>query len=183
MIIFLVRHTTVNNPRNLCYGQSEIPLADTFKAEARAIAQKLPTRIEACISSPSQRCTKLAKYLYGDTFTTSDALKELDFGAWELRPWSSIGEQEIAVWSEDFVHNPCPGGESFNDLQRRVLAFWHELQTQYEHKRVLLVTHGGVMRGLLAHIHKKPLQAAFGYRLDPASVVRIDTDLADTILL
>jgi len=60
----LIRHTRVAAPAGLCYGQLDIPLADTFAEEARAVrealAHQFPAGLPPIWSSPSLRCRSLA---------------------------------------------------------------------------------------------------------------------------
>ena len=41
MNIYLVRHTAVDVPRGICYGQSDVPLKETFVHEAADVAGRL----------------------------------------------------------------------------------------------------------------------------------------------
>lgn len=178
MIVYLVRHTSVVNDRKLCYGQSEMDLTPDFEVEAAAVAAQLPSKIEVCISSPLKRCTQLAEYLCADSSLVvqiDDALKEFNFGEWEQVPWDEIDQQALDAWSKDFVHHPCPGGESFEQLHERVLQFWEQLHTKYRDQTVLLVTHGGVIRSLLTHAQHKPLKDAFEFNVEPGAVFRFES--------
>jgi alpha-ribazole phosphatase len=42
MDIYLIRHTSVDVPKGLCYGQSNVSLTKTFEEEAKVIQKKLP---------------------------------------------------------------------------------------------------------------------------------------------
>jgi alpha-ribazole phosphatase len=176
MIVYLVRHTQVNNPANLCYGRSDIGLADSFEREAGEVAAKLPpgSAIDMCISSPSTRCMRLAEYLYGVPVASEPSLMELDFGTWEMQPWDDIDRQAMDRWAEDFVNRPCPGGESFANLSARVSEFWDSLPSRSGSKTVVLVTHGGVIRALLALLHGQGLEKAFGSDVPPGYVTRVE---------
>ena len=181
MTVYLVRHTSVANDRKLCYGQSEVRLAASFGEEAAVVSVKLPAVIDVCISSPLTRCLRLAAYVCesrGLEFTTDNALKELNFGAWEQKPWDSIGEEAVSGWAKDFVNNPCPGGESFAMLDERVRRFWTALGQQYggDDENVVLITHGGVIRSMLSYLGKAPLDKAFTFEVEPGDVVRVSAD-------
>lgn len=41
MNIYLIRHTSVDVPKGLCYGQSDVPLRPTFEAEAAVTKAKI----------------------------------------------------------------------------------------------------------------------------------------------
>jgi len=41
MNIYLIRHTSVDVPKGLCYGQSDVPLRPTFEIEAAVTKAKI----------------------------------------------------------------------------------------------------------------------------------------------
>ena len=41
MELFVIRHTEVNNPDNLCYGNFDIPLKDNYKLNANLNVKNL----------------------------------------------------------------------------------------------------------------------------------------------
>ena len=57
MEIILIRHTSVDVPRGTCYGQTDVPVRDTFEQEAeltrRSLEQFLP--FDKVYSSPLTR--------------------------------------------------------------------------------------------------------------------------------
>lgn len=173
MDLYLVRHTSVAK-KGMCYGHHDVPLADTFAEEIQQLRRKLPTDLSQGVffSSPSQRCKLLAQHLAGEKVRIDARLMELNFGDWENRSWDSITKEEMQPWSEDFVHLSPPRGESFKDLARRCDEFWQEMQAS-GHQQVLVVTHGGWMRALLAQILDLPLQHAFRMHIDYGGVAHI----------
>ena len=42
MEIYLIRHTSVSVEAGICYGQSDVPVAESFAAEAAQVRAKLP---------------------------------------------------------------------------------------------------------------------------------------------
>ena len=84
MDIYLIRHTKTDTKKGLCYGQSDVPLADSFYDEALQLQQKLPELNGDCkvFSSPLSRCLRLANR-FSDTVTTDERLLEMNFGNWE----------------------------------------------------------------------------------------------------
>jgi len=64
MEIYLVRHTTPNVKKGICYGQTDIDINSyTFESELCEIKNKLPSDIDRFYCSPLMRCLKLAKKL------------------------------------------------------------------------------------------------------------------------
>lgn len=159
MEVYIVRHTQVNVAKNICYGQADVSLADTFLEEAENLKLKLPQTIEKAYSSPLSRCKQLAEHLYQDvTFDTN--LMEMHFGDWEMKTWDEINAEQLNTWMNDFVNIPAPNGESLLKLYERTSIFLNELRSK-QYKNALLVTHGGVIRCMWAYVLEIPLQNIF----------------------
>ena len=43
MELIAIRHTAVDVPAGVCYGQTDVPLRDTFEAEAALTRERLQT--------------------------------------------------------------------------------------------------------------------------------------------
>lgn len=161
MEIYLIRHTTPDVARGICYGQADIDVTASFAEEAKAIQPHIPAGIVQVFASPLQRCSKLAGYLFpGQFIRYTDALKEINCGHWELQQWDAIPAADLQPWMADFVNVCIPGGENYVQLYNRVTAFFDTLQ-QYPPQPVALVSHGGVLRSILAYITQTSLQDSF----------------------
>jgi alpha-ribazole phosphatase len=175
MEIYLIRHTPVINPQKLCYGQSEIDLADDWEAHFTALQKKLNLNLSDALvySSPSKRCGKLAGFLSGDNFQIDAKLLEMNFGDWELCEWTAIDQTVLNTWMADFVKYQIPGGESFEIMHRRCTQFWDELSGNLSGDKAIIVTHAGVIRSILAHILNIPLDKIFQLEIDYSSVTKV----------
>lgn len=171
MEIYLIRHTTPELTQGLIYGQMEVELAATFEEEVATILTKLPNDLDAVYSSPSTRCMKLADRL-GQNIHMDFRLMELNFGEWEGMTWDTVNQDELNKWMDDFVHEAVPGGESMLQMNERVMNFWQEL-TARPAKKVALVTHGGVIRLLLAHVGKMELSSIFNIKVEYGEVIEL----------
>ena len=170
MDIYLIRHTETDTPKGLCYGQSDVKLAENFLDDAREILKKLPES-DAVLSSPLSRCTRLAN-LISDDVILDNRLLEMNFGDWENVPFADIEPEMLNHWTENFVTLAPPNGESFTELYRRVESFWHDV-IQLENECVFIVTHAGVIRALLAVILQLPPANAFQFRVDCGSIHKL----------
>jgi alpha-ribazole phosphatase len=157
--IYLIRHTKPAVARGVCYGQADIDVVETFIDEAQKIKPFIPTNIEVIYSSPLQRCRKLAEQLFTQPIHLQHELKEIHCGEWELREWDAIPKQELQPWMDDFVEVRIPGGESYVDLYKRTSRFFDKVVQ--EKKSAAIVTHGGVIRSILAHVTNTPLKNSF----------------------
>ena len=41
MVVYLIRHTSVDVPQGVCYGQTDVPLKPTFEEEAAQTSAQL----------------------------------------------------------------------------------------------------------------------------------------------
>ena len=126
MEIYLIRHTTPDIEKGICYGQSDLDLKSNYAEAFEAVSNQIQTKKDfKVISSPLKRCSLLAKY-FNDDILFDNRLKELNFGDWELKPWNDIPEEEINPWMADFVNVAVTNGESYVQLASRVHAFFEE---------------------------------------------------------
>ncbi|NIJ46266.1 alpha-ribazole phosphatase [Wenyingzhuangia heitensis] len=179
MIVYLIRHTTPNIERGICYGQSDIDVSDIFEEEANFLLGKIKSvTITDVISSPLQRCTKLATKI-STAYTTNASLMELDFGNWELKKWNAIPDEETNPWMNDFVNVPVPNGENYLDLFARAIKCYKNIQNN----NTIVVTHAGVIRSILTYITNTNLNDSFDFKIPYGTIVKIDTESNEYTIL
>ncbi|KAB1229606.1 histidine phosphatase family protein [Chryseobacterium viscerum] len=173
MEIHLIRHTAVENPENRCYGFAEIPLRKEYAQDFKDI--NLNNDYGFVISSPSQRCHFLADY-FRLNYIIDERLREMNFGNWELQKWTDIPEKEINPWYKDFINVKASEGENLLEMQVRVLSFWKEFTQKKDIKKVLVITHAGVIRLILQAVLQFPLENMFTIQIDYGKKVIIDVN-------
>ena len=164
--LWLVRHAQPLMAPGHCYGALDVPADPAATTHsARQLASALPQGLIAH-HSPLQRCELLAQILLGLRpdliYTVDDRLREMDFGAWELRPWDEVPRADMDAWLADFTDaRPGGDGESVRTLMARVGAAWDDTLAAPP-APTLWVTHAGVMRAamLLSLGVRLPAQAA-----------------------
>ena len=146
MEIILIRHTSVDVPPGVCYGQTDVPLKDTFEEEARRTLQTLEAYkpFDHVYTSPLTRCTRLATFCSYPDAEQDKRLMEINFGEWEMKPFDANDDPRLQEWYADYLNVAATGGESFAMQYQRVSHFLDELQ-QKEYRRVALFAHGGVL--------------------------------------
>ena len=183
MKLTLVRHTSLDIAPNICYGQSDVDVSAQFDVEQQTLQNKLSKfKFDAIYASPLQRCHKLAKALCADAalgFTHQEIqldsrLKELHFGDWEMSPWDAIPRDIFDVWANDYANLAPPNGETFTQLQTRAKSFIADVSNHSQGKDVLVVTHGGLIRALIAEVLQMPLKGLFRVTIDYASVTQLE---------
>jgi alpha-ribazole phosphatase len=177
MEIYLVRHTETNCEKGVCYGQSDVEIAEPFDTVFENIVSQLPS--EALIfSSPLKRCVILAKYIQKNIRTISyqedNRLKEMNFGDWEMKTWNDIPPEQLNPWMEDFVNIRVSNGESFVELHERVKDFLIEIKSKKTHLPIIIVTHAGIIRSFFCHHLSLPLKDAFQNKVGFGEVIKIN---------
>lgn len=151
--ILIVRHPeTEANINGRFVGQGESP----FTAVGRIQARRLPRKIarfepDTIWTSPLLRARVVAERaarLTGRSLRVDSRLIELDFGAAHALTWEEIAEAGIPFNYRSEDEPVAPGGESRNDLERRVGALVDEVCSLGG--RHVFVCHAGVMRAALA---------------------------------
>jgi alpha-ribazole phosphatase len=172
MNVILIRHTSVACLGGICYGRTEVPLADSFDDEAAAVRAALPPPPWYLVSSPVIRCRRLADFLSSSNLV-DERLHELNFGAWENRLWAELPRENTEWWLADFVNRHPPGGESFGELALRTRAALEDHVRAAAGATALLVTHAAVIRALLAHGSGMSLRDAFSIPVPFGSISRL----------
>lgn len=162
MEIHLIRHIAVQGMEGVCYGQSDVDLADDYLTTFGNI--EIDPCYDQVLSSPLKRCTLLADYIQ-QKYETDTRLKEVNFGIWELKKWDDINRDEFDLWHHDYVNTAPPQGESLASMQQRVLELLAELKNQHPMGKVLLITHAGVIRIIVSHIMNIPLSDMFSIKV------------------
>lgn len=158
--LVLLRHAEADFHGRFC-GHSNPSLTMRGRTRLLAIIQGLslasisPTAIW---SSDLRRATETAEPVakhFGLNYSTSPGLREMNFGSWEGLSWSEVESrypEDSRAWMVKFPHHRPPGGESFLELQARVIDELQSLADQAEPVCTLVVTHAGFIRTAVAWV-------------------------------
>jgi len=150
------RHPRALGAAGRCIGRTDLRVdprkAKRLAGRIRAAARRhgLPREIW---TSPLRRAAAVGRVLraWGWTHRVDARLLELDFGAWDGRPWQAIAAADVARWEADFVRHAPGGGES-------QAVLWGRIEDFLAHRRagvagappLLIVSHAGWIATLLA---------------------------------
>ena len=164
--LFLVRHGRVDfdserfrtSPRG---RQWDPPLGNEGREQARALAARLALmdRPAAISSSPFLRCMETIRpyaEASGLEPELDEEIGEVFIGDWEGLSFEQIisGDEELARRFREFeaMFSLAPGGESAEELRRRVVPAVDRIVERNPEGDLLVVTHGGVINAYLAHV-------------------------------
>lgn len=146
VMLWCWRHPKAQGAAGRCIGRTDLAL-DPRKAKRlaqrirhTARAQGLPRVLWV---STLRRSADVGGWLrrWGWQVHVDARLCEMDFGAWDGRPWADIAWPEVQAWQDKLLHHAPGGGESLWQVQHRVQDFVAE--TLAAGMPRLLVTHGG----------------------------------------
>ncbi len=172
-LILAARHPRPRIGARICYGRTDVVLAEPAEAGAAALIAEAGEPIERIISSPLSRALLVARAVAARTgapLHTDDRLAEMDFGAWEGQAWAALPRAEIDAWAADPLTYRPGGGESVEQVLRRVRRAWTGIASSAE--TTLLVTHAGPIRCLLHIAAGVPILQASGTGIAYGSVTR-----------
>lgn len=182
--LILVRHCeTVSTARDRCYGSLDIELSQRGRTDVAALVNGLAGEpIDRILSSPRRRAIETATPIGSARrveVVLDERLRELDFGTFEGRTYVELERTEPDLyrqWMEHPTTITFPGGEGYGDLRRRASSVVAELPTL---SSTAIVTHGGVIRVILAEMLGLPDRDVFRFSVDYSSVSIVDrfTDL------
>lgn len=167
--VWLLRHgASTFNLQHRCQGCSDEPaLTPQGREEARLSAERLASKgIQAVITSPLHRAADTAsevmKVLLAQdstiTLETDARLREIELYVWEGRPLEEIRRrfpEQHRDWRlrpDEFRMQVTDSEVRFpvRELYDRIRSHWDYVLTAHAGKSILLVTHGGTIRALIA---------------------------------
>ena len=134
---------------------------------------------DICISSPRSRCAKFARHISHNLnieFSINETLSEVDFGQWEGLTGAQIEADYPGQWQQwlDNPDLPAPhGGEAHGMFQQRIQQAWLQLIKEYQGKRILLLSHSGVIRTILASVLSLDTAGLFRFNIPHACHSRV----------
>jgi broad specificity phosphatase PhoE len=174
----LIRHAHCDPVGVAIAGRAAgVHLNEQGRREADALATRLaPLDITAIYCSPLERAMETAAPIAAGQrlqIQTAPALLEIDFGEWTGRTLAELNP--LAEWKafNSFRSGTrIPGGENMSEVLARGLAELNSIQGTHpgENSLVAVVSHGDVLRTLVAHFLGVPFDLFHRIELSPASV-------------
>lgn len=160
--LVLIRHgQTASNRERRFVGRMDVPLNETGRKQATALATRLAGMPrQALYSSHLSRAVETARCL-GEPTTLED-LQELNQGDWEGRPGHEVMAEFpefFAQWVKDPAALRVPGGETLAECQQRaVLALEELLSAHRPGDPVVVVSHQMVIHTVVLNALGLPLR-------------------------
>jgi probable phosphoglycerate mutase len=161
----VVRHgQTQWNVEGRVQGHGDSPLTPLGIAQAEAIGARLAReRFDVLVASDLGRTVQTAERIAafsGLAVVTDASLRERNFGDGEGLTYEEIDARWPGVVSRIAEVDPdlaIPGGESRRAFHERIHRAFEALARAHDGRRVLVVSHGGVLSTLYRVIHRIPV--------------------------
>jgi broad specificity phosphatase PhoE len=156
-LILLVRHgQTDENVSGRISGQGPAPLNGRGQEQAQLAAQVLaPLNVTRLVSSPVVRALQTAAILDAHLqlgIEEEPDLREVGYGDWEGQTFQAIrGSTTFQLAMNDPINAVFPHGESLVSVQQRGVRVVEGIRQGTSQDVVVLVSHGDVIRMLVAH--------------------------------
>jgi len=173
----LVRHGPTHAKGMVGWTDVPADLSDT--AALRRLSGHLPAEA-AVISSDLGRAVATADAIAGNRprLPHSAALREINFGDWEMQTWSEIAQtapDEIRAFYERPGPTRAPGGDSWDSLHARVDAEIDRLLAT-QSSDLIVVCHFGVILSQLQRATGATAYETFAQKIDNLSVTEVLMD-------
>jgi broad specificity phosphatase PhoE len=176
----LVRHAAHDwLGRGFAGRQPDVSLNALGRQEAAALVQRLHgTPVQAIYSSPQPRARETAQPLAharGLPVAIDAAFDEVDFGGWSGRTFDEVrGTGEWAQWLERRSTAQPPDGEPFAQVARRASEGLHALRERHPDAHVVVLSHGDVIKAIVATALGLSLDHLERLDIAPASVTQLE---------
>jgi broad specificity phosphatase PhoE len=159
--ILFIRHAETDMAGTFC-GHSDPELNVRGRLQLGELINRLRAEnIGVVYTSDLQRAQTTGKVI-AEALTVDcnvrSALREINFGQWEGLTWKEIEQRDEPYarrWITEYPRLSAPGGESFNDFERRVLeeVRFLSMKATTDGRHIAVVTHAGVLRTVLCALH------------------------------
>ena len=169
-ILVLVRHgESAWNAEGRLQGQADPSLSEAGRKQARAVRDHVPALgpFDAVICSDLARARETAECAGVAVDRYDPQWREIEIGVWTALLDTEVPPEELAAWRHgDWAPD---GGETWEDFQARVAV----AATALGEGTFLVVTHGGCIRALVAHVTGAPAHTIAGSANCAISVVEL----------
>jgi probable phosphomutase (TIGR03848 family) len=183
--IVLLRHAhSTANLKNILAGRTPgVLLSRKGEEQSIKLIERIgSTRFDTVVVSPIQRCLQtvtpwLEAEGRGLVPQVDDGFSEVDYGDWTGKSLAVLRRKKLWSVVQDHPSQMVfPGGESLLAMQSRAVAAFHRVDTLKGKNPRLIVSHGDVIKAIVAHVLGMHLDQFQRLIIDPASITVIETD-------
>ena len=164
--LFVTRHgETIWNTQKKLQGWSDSELTENGIINALSLGERLKDiEFQSIYASPSNRTIHTATLIKGDreqVIIEDENLREIHLGEWEGQTQDVLREkypeEYDAFWNTPHLYTTS-SGESFYQLQDRVIHFLNRIISEHDNGNLLIVTHSVFIKALLVHCKNRTIE-------------------------
>ncbi|QXM05645.1 alpha-ribazole phosphatase [Crassaminicella indica] len=182
MKLIFVRHgETEDNNKGLYCGWNDVELTEKGMMQAKKVCEKLKERkIDYIITSDLNRTMKTAEMInkyHHKKIILEKKLREMNFGLWEGLSYKEIKKKyakELSGWEADWIDYAPPFGESVRHMYKRVTSSIDNIIAEYKDKNILIVSHAGCIRAILAYLIGNGIEDYWKYKIENCGITTIE---------
>ena len=173
---FLIRHASCSGLGQTLWGRTTgICLNEKGRLEAQRLADRFKgITLQAVYSSPLERALETAEAIARSMrveVEKNSALNEIDFGEWTGKTFDELSSDERwRRFNTNRSMTTIPGGESFLQVQSRVVTELERLALQHPGAAVAIVSHADVIKAAVGYFAATPIDLLQRIEISPCSV-------------
>jgi probable phosphoglycerate mutase len=179
-VVLLVRHGETPTTGKVLPGRAPgLHLSETGQAQAKAMGERVAAlpKVAAIYVSPLERTRETAAPLaaaLGMKVRPDKGLLEVDIGEWTGLDFKTV--RKLPEWK--LVHQypsgfRFPGGESFVEMQARIVSTLERLRAGHPGETIVAVSHADTIKAAVAHALGTHLDLFQRIVISPCSVTAI----------
>jgi probable phosphomutase (TIGR03848 family) len=189
-LFLLVRHGLTPTTGKVLPGRATgLHLAEAGQTQANAAAERIAAlnRVDAIYASPLERARETAAPIAkakGLKVQIDKGLLECDFGEWtgaELKKLMKLPEWGTVIRAPSTFR--FPGGESFNEMQVRIVSAIDRLRAAHQGGVVVCVSHADPIKAAVAHAMGTHIDLFQRIVISPCSVTAIAYSAGGPVVL
>ena len=165
--VILIRHgESEANREDIFAGHLNVDLMPKGVEQAQKTAQYIVENytVDKIYASDLKRAYKTGKTLadkLGMEIIADKRFREIDAGEWDGIKFNELGDkyaEDFRIWRDDIANAKCTGGESVEDLRKRVFGAATEVAENNDRKTVVIATHATPIRVMQTYVQMGSLE-------------------------
>ena len=165
--VILIRHgESEANREDIFAGHLNVDLMPKGVEQAQKTAQYIVENytVDKVYASDLKRAYKTGKTLadkLGMEIIVDKRFREIDAGEWDGIKFNELGDkyaEDFRIWHDDIANAKCTGGESVEDLRKRVFGAATEVAENNDGKTVVIATHATPIRVMQTYVQMGSLE-------------------------
>ncbi|MFC1721950.1 histidine phosphatase family protein [Patescibacteria group bacterium] len=138
-ITYFVHGTTTDNEKEISSGWYDVELSDLGVHQSKDLKDQIKDKkFDVVFCSDLKRAVDSAELTFaGDVEIIEDKrLRECNYGDYNAKP-----SEVVEPLQEKSISQKFPGGESYEDVKKRISAFLEDLKQNYDGQHIAIVAH------------------------------------------